>query len=56
MKNAITSYRTLDLENDIAGGSHLKGFLIKTIPVLTKHDRGKLKIMAKNNEEKNNVG
>ncbi len=39
MENAITSYRSLDLENDISGGSNIEGFPIYTIPVLTKHDR-----------------
>ncbi len=28
LKNAITSYGALDLENDIVGGSHIEGFSI----------------------------
>ncbi len=39
MKNAITSYRELDLEKDIPGRSHIEGLPVKNIPVLTKHDR-----------------
>ncbi len=52
----ITSYRALDLENDIVGGSHIEGFPIWAIPVLTKHDRGRSTVMAESNEEKKNVG
>ncbi len=48
-----SSYRALDLENDIAGGSHVKGIPIKAIPVPTKHDRGRSTVMAESNEEKN---
>ncbi len=55
LKNATTSYRALDLENDIVGGSHIEGFPISAIPVLTKHDRGRSTVMAESNEEKKNV-
>ncbi len=48
LKNAITSYYAFDLENDIVGGSHIEDFPIKAIPVLTKHDRGRLTITAEN--------
>ncbi len=53
MKNAVTRYRALDLENEIAGGSHVSGFLVQAIPILTTHDRERLTVMdKKNNEEK----
>ncbi len=52
MKNVITSYRALDLENDVVGGSDVESFPISTIPVLTKHDRGRSKVLAKSDEEK----
>ncbi len=52
----LTSYRALDLENDIAGGSHIEFFPIWAIPVLTKHGRGRSTVMAESNEEKKNVG
>ncbi len=52
LKNAITSYRALDLESDIVGGSHTEGFPIKAMSVLTKHDRRRSTVMAENNEEK----
>ncbi len=48
----LTSYRALDLENDIAGGSHIEGFPTQAIPVLTKNDRGRSTVMAENNERK----
>ncbi len=54
--NAITNYRALDLENDIAGGSHMGGLPNQAIPFLTKHDRGKSTVMAESNKEKKNVG
>ncbi len=54
-RKIYTSYRALDLESDIAGGSHVKGFPIKAIPVLTKHDRGRSTVMAERNEEKKNA-
>ncbi len=50
-KFLLTSYRAFDLENNIPGGSHTYGFPMKTIPVITKHDRGRLTVMAQNNEE-----
>ncbi len=50
-KSAITGYRAFDLENDIAGGSHIEGFPIKAIPAQTKHDRGRSKVTAESNEE-----
>ncbi len=56
LKNAIPSYRALDLENDIPGVSVIQGFPIKTISVLTKYDRGRLAAITQNNEEKKNVG
>ncbi len=56
LKNTITSYCALDLENGIAGGSHIKGSSIYAIPILTKHDRGSSTIMDESNEEKKNVG
>ncbi len=56
MKNAITRYRALDLENDITGGSHVSGFPVKAIPVLIKHDRGRSTAMAESNEEKEKFG
>ncbi len=56
LKNAITSYRALDRENEIAGGSHVSGFPVKAIPFLAKHDRGRSTVMAESNEEKENVG
>ncbi len=52
----MTSYRALDLENDIVGGQHIEGFPIQAMPLLTKHDRGRSTVMAENNEEKKNVG
>ncbi len=55
MKIALVCYRTLDLENDITGGTHIEGFPIKAIPVLAKHGRGRLTVMADNNEEKKNI-
>ncbi len=56
MKNAITRYRALDLENEIAGGSHASGFPVKAIPILTTHDRERLRVMDKNNEKKKKFG
>ncbi len=50
MKNAITSYRAPDLENDMCS------FPISTNPVLTKHDIKRSKVMTKNNQEKKNIG
>ncbi len=32
LKNAVSSYRAVDLGNDIVGGSHINGFPIKSIP------------------------
>ncbi len=52
----ITSYHAFDLENAIAGGSHIEGFPIEATPVLTKHDRGRSTVTAESNEEKKNVG
>ncbi len=56
LKNAIVSYRALDLENGIAGGSHIRCFPTQAIPNLTKHDRGGLAVIDESNEGKNNVG
>ncbi len=56
LKNTITSYRAFDLQNGIAGGSHIKGSSIYAIPVLTQQDRGSSTVMAESNEEKKNVG
>ncbi len=56
LKDAITSYRALDLENDIVGGSHIEGFPIQAILIPTKHDRGRSTVMAESNAEKKNVG
>ncbi len=50
----LISYRALD--NDVVGGSHIEGFPIWAITVLTKHDRGRSIVMAESNEEKKNVG
>ncbi len=52
MKNAITSYRALDLNNNIVGGSHIEGFPIYAIPVLSKHNPGRSTVTAESNEEK----
>ncbi len=56
MKNAVTRYRALDLENEIAGGSHVSGFPVKAIPFLAKHDRGRSTVTAESNEEKKQFG
>ncbi len=53
-KNAITSYRAFHLENHIMGVHIFR--LIQALPVLTKYDRGRLKVTAESNEEKKNVG
>ncbi len=55
MKNAITSYRALDLENDTAEGSHI-GFPRLGYPGLNNYDRVRLTSMAYYNEENKNVG
>ncbi len=56
MKNLITGYHAVGFANGIAGESHALGFPMWVNPVLTKHDRGRLTVMAKNNEEKKIVG
>ncbi len=51
LEHAITSYRALDLENYIPGGSYIKGMPIQAFAVLTKHDRGRSTVTAENSEE-----
>ncbi len=43
-------FRALDLKNDTVGGSHIEGFPISAIPVLTQHDRGRSTVMAETHE------
>ncbi len=51
MKYLINSYRVIELEVNIAGGSHIMIFPIQAIPVLTTDGRGRLTEMAGSNEE-----